>query len=825
VCDGQDLRGNTCQSLGYDVGSLSCLPNCSDFDPSSCGYANICGNGVKEKPEACDGNADAACPGRCNSDCLCPTFEVIGNGSFNTTLESWTFSAKKNSATASWNQVGWQNGGAVQIKSPKGQSLEGKGHLEQSLISAMAPGSLVKLSYAWKKGYGTKTPSKENINVSLIKPDATSVDIETISGAPAAYNTWYSVRGKDISKLFDQTGNYKLQFSYNYITGNNKQAESYALIDEVSLMVTPPAQRQVDESRIALLNLTAKNSSSTAPASNSDYNSVVQALEAMGLPYLVTANVSEATSYKIIVTASAIKASTLTADEKTWLRSYVQNGGFLITSKFEDPELIDLFGIATVAASDLAKTISFSPEALSLPCMKYLDDPLEKTISLAGAASLASFDTRIYTASTGSIIATYNDGQGAMIMNTFGRGKTLAIGSRLADLIMRDLTNTDDNAQRSWSNGFEPSADVIMLILRGIYETSFPRPLMRHQIPFSYEGALLITHDVDAKASSANAIEFMNLEKSFGVLSTYNITTKYFKDGMDSAYYNSTTIPYIQELRANGFDVESHSVGHFLNFWDIPLGDPTVTYATYQPHYTKGILYDATLNGEIRVSKERLDQDIPGQQTVSFRAGYLDFHSALAEVLEQAGYLYDSSRSANDVLTNYPYFLMLGNSMAGQVSNILEIPMTISDSILTETTIDSAVAKWLDVIARNNRNNAVTNLLIHTSRTTYKLESENRILQALADQDIWIGDMTSFGNFWRERQSLRLSAETITYPGLPGLDLLITLNRDASQVVPGTTLRLIDTRQDIKSYLVQDAKGVRLCVKIQKKGNAIYLEL
>ena len=53
VCDGDDLGGQTCQSQGYDGGDLACNPDCSGFDFSGC---TICGNGILEWPEVCDGD-------------------------------------------------------------------------------------------------------------------------------------------------------------------------------------------------------------------------------------------------------------------------------------------------------------------------------------------------------------------------------------------------------------------------------------------------------------------------------------------------------------------------------------------------------------------------------------------------------------------------------------------------------------------------------------------------------------------------------------------------------------------------------------------------
>lgn len=51
-CDGSDLRGSSCQSLGFESGQLVCGADCH-FVTTLC--ANRCGNGVLDQGEACDG--------------------------------------------------------------------------------------------------------------------------------------------------------------------------------------------------------------------------------------------------------------------------------------------------------------------------------------------------------------------------------------------------------------------------------------------------------------------------------------------------------------------------------------------------------------------------------------------------------------------------------------------------------------------------------------------------------------------------------------------------------------------------------------------------
>jgi hypothetical protein len=52
LCDGEDLRGESCASQGFTSGTLRCTAGCESFDTSQC---FICGNGIAEQGEVCDG--------------------------------------------------------------------------------------------------------------------------------------------------------------------------------------------------------------------------------------------------------------------------------------------------------------------------------------------------------------------------------------------------------------------------------------------------------------------------------------------------------------------------------------------------------------------------------------------------------------------------------------------------------------------------------------------------------------------------------------------------------------------------------------------------
>jgi cyanophycinase len=68
-CDGTDLGGETCQSQGFDDGTLACLTDCSGFDLSQC-FNLGCGNGTCDLGEdSCNCAADCGAPPATETDC------------------------------------------------------------------------------------------------------------------------------------------------------------------------------------------------------------------------------------------------------------------------------------------------------------------------------------------------------------------------------------------------------------------------------------------------------------------------------------------------------------------------------------------------------------------------------------------------------------------------------------------------------------------------------------------------------------------------------------------------------------------------------------
>jgi hypothetical protein len=63
VCDGDDLLGETCQSQGFEGGTLACDEGCQGLDTSGCTGGSACGDGTCEGEPA--GEDCHSCPEDC----------------------------------------------------------------------------------------------------------------------------------------------------------------------------------------------------------------------------------------------------------------------------------------------------------------------------------------------------------------------------------------------------------------------------------------------------------------------------------------------------------------------------------------------------------------------------------------------------------------------------------------------------------------------------------------------------------------------------------------------------------------------------------------
>ena len=536
-------------------------------------------------------------------------------------------------------------------------------------------------------------------------------------------------------------------------------------------------------------------------------------LELLGIPFVATTVVEEAVRRPLVVTGGILFNTELTPNEREALYAYVERGGVLLATQVQGNMFFPLFGLVDAATSRTNFSVHFTD--VNDPALRYLNRPEERSVSL-GDPSLYSetvWSTEYTPGRRTKVLAQYENGAAALTLYAYGRGLAYALGLGFKETTLLPQLARSFEAARRWINSFEPSGDVFRLLLRGLYEDSVHPFLLVHTVPEGRETALVLSHDVDARESFRNSLSFARMEASLGVRSTFFVTTKYFRDATDIDYYTPNRVEWIKQIKEMGFEVGSHSVSHSLTFDEFPLGSQEVDLQSYRPARP-------TVSGEVRVSKQLLDRDL-NQDTIGFRAGYLRYPNELLRVLEESGYRFDSSVSAQYVLTNFPYFGFRRRALDAEQSNIVVVPVTLDDSrdFLTPKTQEKVLRTWTEIIRANAENGATTCLLIHPTDTSYKLQTERRLIAAHLGDETWIGDVGSLARFWRDRARLR----PVVRRGKDG-GAVIVLNLRRAELPSGQAL-VVEAQPGASVPQIVDAAGEPIAVRARTADDRVVLLL
>jgi hypothetical protein len=531
----------------------------------------------------------------------------------------------------------------------------------------------------------------------------------------------------------------------------------------------------------------------TSPDTNPETPlALVHSLKEMGIPFFVTRDLSQALRHRLVILYPSVDSHTFNQAQAEQLTTFVKAGGYVFAQDVFWGGFQELFGFRQFDPSRKRYHLAF---AGTDPVLKYLNRPEERETRLGSESYPDIIWSNGYTARSGAVVlAHFDDGTAALLTNTVGKGRVYLLGLSLLDVVLRSQSNRDFEAERRYVNAFEPGADVWMLILRAWYETYASDWVRMATIPQGQRSVLLLSHDVDWENSFAPGRDFARIEKANQANSTFFIQTKYVDDANSKAFFFEPNLGILRELKARGASIGSHSIIHSRGFNKFELGSGHEAYATYRP---RGLGFDtasgATVFGEVRVSKELLDGEIPGQDTIFFRAGHLRVPVSLPEALERSGYEFDSSFTADDVLSNFPYALPLALGF-DEDSQIYEFPVTIEDE--EAPGFAKRVPQALEVILANAENGAVNVLLVHSNESTLKAAAEQELLRQLPP-DIGKTDMLSFAKFWRARDRLTWSVTPGSVPGEVVLQvtpresvggLTFEFQRSISSVSPGATL-------------------------------------
>jgi hypothetical protein len=486
----------------------------------------------------------------------------------------------------------------------------------------------------------------------------------------------------------------------------------------------------------------------------------IHALRGMGIPFFVTRDLRKALRHRLVLIYPRLDAATFSPSQLEEIRRHVEAGGSVFAQTAAAGAPGTLFGFRQAVASKRRHVVRF--ERGADPVLRYLDRPEELEIRLGSDRYPEIFWTQGYTPDSGAtVLARFEDGSAALVRRRIGNGALYLCGVSLLDGVLRGQTNRHYEAFRHYVNAFEPGADVWLLIVRAWYETSEPGAVRLATIPDGLRSVVLFTHDVDWENSFPPMLDYARMETEHGARSLFFIQMKYVNDANGRGYLTPSNLEVLRRIHAQGFPMGTHSIIHSQAFNTFELGSGAETYVSYRPRGTgRNTATGATVFGEVRVSRELLDGNVPGQHSVFFRAGHLRVPKSLPEALERCGYEFDSSFTAPDVLTNFPYALTLGLEFE-QDSGLYEFPVTIEDE--EEPPLVERVRSAVDVFQANADNGAISVVLIHPTDAKRKLEAEKAMLERLPE-GIRPWDPLEFARFWRARDLLDWSVEAGARP-------------------------------------------------------------
>ncbi len=535
---------------------------------------------------------------------------------------------------------------------------------------------------------------------------------------------------------------------------------------------------------VALLDLTTRNNEvEDGNETGRNLYSAEYMLEVAGIPYFVTKDIKQALDEsRMILCSSAVKATTFLAEELEQLSGWVQEGGILVSPACVDPDpvMAQLFGIS---ASSYLKTryfASWEDGVMLEKEMEYMDEPEEKDFSLGNEKLGTAVKTYGYALSTAESLARFNTGETAVSRNKLGNGWVYSFGMLWRDVIQRPQLNKDFSAQRSYSNDFEPSADVFPLFVRSVYAKHNEVSVWKSTIPDGYQTVLIPTHDCDSR-TAYDAMHYMSTyEKSLGLKGHYFLTTHYYKDSpYMSDYYDKQGIVNSKKLLEDGHTVGSHSIGHFPDFHKTDRFPNTkVTRETYKAHHDPetGVTTDGSTWAETVLSKEILEADL-GNKVRSFRTGHLLMNKNIPVALEEGGYSFSSCYGAGDVLTCFPYLERIGNEWEGRQSKVLQMPLHFSDVLndnpMDETNWHEKPELWLKLTDKLAGNYAPSMLLIHPNRE-WKMQAQKLLIDRLDRQKVGLYNFEDYGDFWLARRALHFDFAFIEEKG----KVVIRANRE-----------------------------------------------
>jgi len=491
--------------------------------------------------------------------------------------------------------------------------------------------------------------------------------------------------------------------------------------------------------------------------------------------------------------------------------------------------LTDIFGLSA-SSHDKSRNVITWASSDTYKELSYFDEDEEREMLIGKDSNGSnSMNTYLYTLGDScDVLATYNDGNAAVVRHAKGKGRVYAFSFKWRDLIQRSQLNKDFSANRMYNNGFEATADCAPLLVRQAYTLSHETSAWKHTIPDGWESVFIPTHDVDSRTAYDSLFYISRYETEVGVKGHFNLTTKYFRDSRGQNFYNDETIAEARTELLGKHTIGNHSVGHFPDMSKaerFPMGDFDITKENYNPYHENDTTHGAYTYAEVAVANGLLENDF-GVEVNSFRSGHLCMNKYLDEAMQRAGIAYASCWTAADLLSEFPFMERIGHDWSGEEA-VLQMPMHTSDVTFPDkvaisgSNFEERAAIWVDVAKKLQGNYAPCIILIHPNRE-WKMKAERYVVEHLDRDKVGLYNFIDYGDFWTNRRQLSFTTAVNSADG----GVLITIPKDEAASSHGQGLVLTTGKQlEEKDIHVVDEDGTSYPFTLKTLGGSLCVVL
>lgn len=484
---------------------------------------------------------------------------------------------------------------------------------------------------------------------------------------------------------------------------------------------------------------------------NSNWLGLAHGLKTIGVPFLITTDYEKALKHDVVLVYPIVSGKLLSSEALSALADFPRQGGTLMAVSVLGGGLNTIFGFEDVRETKDHHRINFSDDYALTAGFKSLYQHSIKVGSETNPESNPGLNA--YLNPENPPIALYEDGSAAITVKNYGSGRAYAIGIDLGQMLLKGYNFREEDISEYYVNQYQPTLDALLRFIMKVYQEGESDAVILGTVPDGKSLSVMLTHDVDYTKSVKNALIYAKYEAEQGIRATYFVQTKYIRDYNDGIFVNDEGAGYLRELDALGADLQSHSVSHSLQFHQFEMGTGEERYPDYAPYvYSENRTRNASLLGELRVSKFLLESFRRIGDVTAFRPGYLRNPPRLSQALQASGYHYSSATTANKSLTHLPFKLNAGRGFDAE-TKIFEFPVTIEDEKLPKMgdRLDEAII-IADILKQYG---GIFVVLNHPDILGHKLDFEKGLVEHVKPFS-WIGTLSEFGAWWAARDEVQI---------------------------------------------------------------------